>query len=165
MQKNCVLWVKREQSDGEIGIHFSVTEKWARQVRIENDNCKTWKQWVDRRNKGTEMTKSRERAAEVAKAKARRESSVEVWQPAIKSADLGRTGAIKPNCWCWFNKSFSTRGYEGGGGFYQSFESYLTCYVISMGWAAAWMWYGWKLPCWQNQNYSPLCVVLPGDIK
>lgn len=41
MQKNCVLWVKREQHDGEIGIHFSVTEKWARQVRIENDNCKT----------------------------------------------------------------------------------------------------------------------------
>lgn len=41
MQKNCVLWVKREQSDGEIGIHFSVAEKWARQVRIENDNCKT----------------------------------------------------------------------------------------------------------------------------
>lgn len=42
MLGNCIPLVKWEQSDGEKkGIQFTVTNKRARQVRIENDNGKT----------------------------------------------------------------------------------------------------------------------------
>lgn len=41
MQGNCILSGKWEQSDGKKGIQFTVTDKWARQVRIEHDNSKT----------------------------------------------------------------------------------------------------------------------------